>query len=280
MRHLEDSFVGSGGIKLYYQVWYPDKAPKAVIQLIHGFLEHGDRYFDLANELVKRDYVIYAADHQGHGRSEGVRVYVRRFNVFLEDQKIFYDLIREKEQDIPIFLLGTSMGSFIAEILAATHLKDIDGLVLAAAGTELGGINIFTKVIGKFLTFIVPKMKLEDPNIDGLSRDVEVVKAYREDPLVSTKTTIRLAAELLVGTNKAKQLIGHIRIPTLVQCGSDDTVVLGREELDKLMVMSDKTVKIYEGLYHDIYNELEEDRKIVLNDLGDWLDSHVTFARI
>ena len=185
-------------------------------------------------------------------------------------------MIRKKEPDIPVFLVGASMGSFIAEILAVSYLKDIAGLVLVAAGTKLGGFNIFTKILAKFLAFIVPKMKLEDPNIDGLSRDVEVVKAYRDDPLASTKMTIKLAAELLAGTNKAKQLIGQIRVPTLVQCGSDDTVVFGREELNKLMVMSDKTFKIYEGLYHDVYNELKEDRKIVLKDLGDWLDSHVT----
>ena len=189
------------------------------------------------------------------------------------------DLIREKEQDMPIFLLGISMGSFIAEILAATYPKDIDGLVLAAARTKLGGISSFAKVIGKILAFIAPRMKLEDPNIDQLFRDPDVVKAYREDPLVSTKTTIKLAAELEAGTNKAKQLMGDIKVPALVQCGSDDTVVLGAEELDELLVMPDKTIKIYKGLYHEIYNEPEEYRKIVLKDLNDWLDSHVGNGR-
>ena len=140
IRHLEDTFVSSGNIKLFYQVWYPDKAPKAVIQLIHGILEHGGRYLNLVNALVKRGFVIYAADHQGHGRSEGVRAYVKSFEVYVEGQKIFYDLIREKEQDLPIFLLGSSMGSFIATILAATYLKDIDGLVLSSTGTKLDRI--------------------------------------------------------------------------------------------------------------------------------------------
>jgi alpha-beta hydrolase superfamily lysophospholipase len=276
MRYLEDSFVSSSGIRLFYQVWCPDKAPKAVIQLIHGILEHSGRYLNLVNELVKRDFVVYAADHQGHGRSEGVRAYVKSFDVFIEDQKIFYDLIREKEQDIPIFLLGSSMGSFIATILAATYLKDIDGLVLSSTGTKLGGFNFFTKIVARFLALIIPKKKIEDPNIGGISRDLEVVKAYREDSLVSMKTTVKLAAELLRGNDKATQLIGQIGVPTLVQCGSADTTVFGREELDELMVMSDKTIKIYEGLFHEVYNELEEDRRTVLKDLGDWLDSHVS----
>ena len=67
----------------------------------------------------------------------------------------------------------------------------------------------------------------------------------------------------------------RIKIPTLVQCGSDDKLVLGAEDLNKLMKMEDKTIKIYKGLYHEVYNELEEDRKIVLNDLTEWLDSHL-----
>ena len=280
MRHLEDSFVSSRDIKLFYQVWYPDKSPKAVIQLVHGILEHSGCYLNLASELVKRGYVIYAADLQGHGRSEGVRAYVKSFDVFVEDQKILYDLIKEKEQDIPVFLLGSSMGSFIATILAATYLKNIDGLVLSSTGTKLGGFNLFTKVLIKFLALFVPKMKIEDPNIDGLSRDIKFIKAYMEDPLVSKKTTVELAAELLAGNYKSKQLIGQIEVPTLVQCGSADSVVFGIEELDELMVMSDKTVKIYDSLFHEVYNELEEDRKIVLKELGDWLDRHVTYARI
>lgn len=86
--------------------------------------------------------------------------------------------------------------------------------------------------------------------------------------------TIKLGAELIAGSNKAKQLINQIMVPTLVQSGSKDTVVLGTEEFDGLMTMPDKTIKIYEGLYHDVYHELEEDRKIVLKDLGDWLDNH------
>jgi alpha-beta hydrolase superfamily lysophospholipase len=112
--------------------------------------------------------VIYAADHKGHGRSEGVRAYIESFDVFVEDQRIFYDLIREKERNIPIFLLGSSMGSFIATILTATYLKDIDGLVLSSTGTKLGGFNLFTKIIARFLALLVPKKKIEELSLRTL----------------------------------------------------------------------------------------------------------------
>lgn len=131
--------------------------------------------------------MIYAADHRGHGKSEGLRAYVERFDLFVEDQKIFLDLINEKEPNLPIFLLGSSMGSMIAQIFTATYPEGINGLVLAAAGTKLGGVSGFMKPLVKFLALIVPKSRVSDPTIDQLSRDHEVVKAYKEDPLVSSK---------------------------------------------------------------------------------------------
>ncbi len=275
MKHLEDSFTGVDNVKLYYQVWRPDDAPKAVVQVIHGYAEHSGRYMNVVNELVPRGYVIYAADHRGHGKSEGLQAYVEKFDIYVEDQKTFLDLIREKEPNLPIFVLGHSMGAIIARILAATYPDGIKGLVLSGAGTKVGGTNAFLKAIAKLLVLFAPKKRIGIDLSEQISRDPEVVKAYQEDPLVFKKTTVRLGVELLNGMKKANKLTSQITIPTLVQSGSEDKGILGAKDLEKLLTMPDKTIKIYEGLYHEVYNELEEDRKKVLKDLGDWLDSHL-----
>lgn len=274
MEHLEDTFNGADGTKLYYQVWRPEETPKAVIQIIHGYAEYGGRYLNVVNELIPRSYVIYASDCRGHGKSEGLQAYVDKFETYIEDQKIFMNLIKEKEPELPIFILGHSMGAIIARSLAAKYPEGIQGLVLSGAGTAVGGVSGFLKAMAKFLAVLNPKGRTGIDLSAQLSHDPEVVKAYREDPLVFKKTTFKLGVELMKGMNAANKVTDQIKIPTLAQSGSEDKAILGADKLDKLLTMEDKTVKIYPGLFHEVYNELEDDRKTVLSNLGDWLDSH------
>jgi acylglycerol lipase len=274
MQHSEDSIQSADGLKLYYQTWRPDATPKAVVQVFHGFGEHSGRYLNVVNELIPRGYVIYAMDHRGHGKSEGIQLYVKKFDEYVEDQKLFFDLISQKEPNLPHFILGHSMGSTIGELYAVAYPDKIKGLVLAGTAIKLGALHGFMKAVASFIALLGPKMRLTQDLAPQLSHDPEVVKAYREDPLVFKKPTIKLGIAFANAIAKAKGLLGQIKIPTLVQSGSEDKAMLGTEEFKDLLTVSDKTVKIYDGLYHEVYNELEKDRKVVLKDLGDWLDSH------
>ncbi len=275
MKHTEDNFQGADGVKLYYQVWRPDGTPKAVVQIVHGFAEHGGRYLNVTNELVPRGYVIYADDHRGHGKSEGVQLYVKKFQNFIEDEKKLFDLISEKEPDLPHFILGHSMGSTISELFAVAYPEKIKGLVLGGVAIQVASIRGIRKGLVKFLSLVAPKMRMTVDLAPHLSHDPEVVKAYREDPLVYKRPTMKLASEFANGVAKARKVLGQIKIPTLVQSGSEDKEMLGAAKFKDLLTMDDKTIKIYDGLYHEVYNEVEKDRKIVLKDLGDWLDNHL-----
>jgi len=83
MKHIESNFIGTDDIRLYYQVWRPEKNSKAVVQIIHGLAEHSNRYMNVVDALVPRGYVIYASDNRGHGNSEGIRGYVKKFETYL-----------------------------------------------------------------------------------------------------------------------------------------------------------------------------------------------------
>ncbi|MHA1264899.1 MAG: lysophospholipase [Candidatus Helarchaeota archaeon] len=275
MKHLEDTFTGVNGLKIYYQAWHPDTDPKAVVQIIHGFGEHSGRYMNVVNALIPRGYAIYANDLRGHGKSEGIQMYVKKFDNFVEDEKIFFDLIKEKEPNIPHFVLGHSMGSVIAELFAVKYPEGIQGLVLSGAATRNKTLSGIMKAFAKFLGAIAPKMRLSVALADSLSHDPEVVKAYKEDPLVYKKPTVKLGAEFARGIDKAVKLLDQIKIPTLVQSGSEDPEMLGASEFQNLLTIEDKTVIIYDGLYHEVYNELESEREKVLKDLGEWLDNHL-----
>ena len=116
-----------------------------------------------------------------------------------------------------------------------------------------------------------------NPRLDAkfLSHDSEVVKAYENDPLVNAdKITARLSYEILKSIENLQATIGRFQIPLLVQCGSEDKLIKGSKKLQDLFNMTDKAIYIYKGLYHEVYNEIEEDRTIVLRDLRDWLNNH------
>lgn len=275
MKHSEDYLTSFDELQLYYQVWRPDTDAKAVVQVIHGFGEHSGRYLNIVNELIPRGYIVYVADHRGHGKSEGIQMYVKKFDHFVEDQRDFFNLIDQKEPNLPHFILGHSMGSIIGSLYTLKYPEGIKGLVLSGAATHNRTLTGFMKVMAKFVGTIAGKMRMSVDLADGLSHDQEVVQAYRDDPLVYKKPTIRLGAEFARGIDKAKSLLNQIKIPVLVQSGSEDPEMLGAAEFENLLQCEDKTVKIYEGLFHEVYNEVEKDRKVVLKDLGEWLDNHI-----
>lgn len=277
MKHKEGEFKGIKGTKIYYQAWIPE-APKAIIQLVHGGFEHSGRYQNVINQLIPEGYAIYATDHRGHGKSEGNRNYVDSFDQFIEDEKIFYDLIKEKQPSLPIFMLGHSLGSFIAIYFAKKYEPLLKGLILSGTGTSPGKeTSAFLKLLSRLFSKIAPKMKF-NPRIDTefLSHDPVVVKNYKKDPLVNAdKITARLAYEMVKNFKNLKAVIRNFKINLLIQCGSEDKLIKGSEKLEDWFTMNDKNIKIYEGLYHEVYNELEKDRKIVLKDLKDWLNYHI-----
>jgi len=277
LKHIEGEFIGAKGLKIYYQSWIPE-SPKAVIQLVHGGFEHSDRYQNVVNELIPEGFAIYADDHRGHGKSEGLRNYVDSFDQFIEDEKLLYDIIKEYHPNVPIFMLGHSLGSYIAIYFTEKYENLLDGLILSGTGTDPGQeTSKFLVLLAKAFSKIAPKMKF-NPRLDAkfLSHDSEVVKAYENDPLVNAdKITARLSYEMLRNFEKLKETIGRFQIPLLIQCGSEDKLIKGSEKLNDIVKMTDKTVKIYEGLYHEVYNEIEEERVKVLKDLRDWLKVHL-----
>lgn len=277
MKHMESEFEGVKGLKIYYQAWLPESL-KAVVQIAHGFAEHSGRYLNVVNELVPLGYAVYANDHRGHGKSEGNINFVDNLDQYIEDQKLLYDIIKEKHQNFPIFLLGHSMGSLIAIYFTKKYEDLLNGLILSGAGTSAGGeVSGFLKFMAKFFSKIAPHMKI-DPKIDAkfLSHDPEVISSYENDPLVhAEKITTRLGYEIMKALNKLETFVGNLKLPLLMQCGLEDKLMGGAENLKDMFIMEDKTAYIYDGLFHEVYNEVEDDRKKVLKNLSDWLESHV-----
>lgn len=278
MKTESGTIKAQDGISIYWKGWVPDNAPKAVVQVIHGYAEHIDRYGNVVGELLPAGYAVFGTDHRGHGHSDGKRGHVKSFQEFIDDEKQFYrEVIKARFPGIPYFILGHSMGSLIAMNYVEQNAVDVKGLVLSGTGS-LPGTDIpkILLTLTKILSRIMPAVHIKSPlPPEFISRDMDVVKAYVDDPLVYNVITPRLAHEMnryvVIGAQNAFK----IKIPVLIQLGSKDTAFSGQKELFEMVGAKDKTFKRYEGLKHEVYNELIADRVKVLADLREWLDRHL-----
>jgi acylglycerol lipase len=277
MKYLDGQFKGCGDLDLYYQCWLPADEPRAILLVVHGLAEHSGRYSNLLNYFVPRGYAIYGFDQRGHGKSKGVRGYVDRFSQFVDDLDIFLRLVHGSHHDVKTFLVGHSIGGTIATAYAILHQDEFDGLILTGATlntpTDVAAGTIFA---ARILSLILPKVGLYVIDANGISRDMSVVNAYVNDPLVYRgKIRARLGVELIKAMDTIKRQISQIHLPILVMHGAADRLSnpKGSEMLYQKASSADKTLKVYEGYYHEIFNE--PGREQVLADVESWLKAHV-----
>jgi alpha-beta hydrolase superfamily lysophospholipase len=277
MKHQEGHFKGLKDLDIYYQGWLPEGDPAAVLLVVHGLAEHSGRYGNVVDFFVPKGYAVYAPDHRGHGRSEGRRVYVDHFTDYLDDLKTFFDMVRGWHPDRKIFLVGHSMGGTIGLAYTLRHQEELDGLVLSAACVRPGeSVSPLIITVGKLISILLPKMGMLVLDASAISRDPAVVAAYDNDPLVFRgKVTARLGAEM-IGTMQAfPEQVSGLRLPILIMHGTADRLVdpQGSPWLYEAVGSTDKTLKLYEGYYHEIFNEPGHEQ--VLADVENWLAAHL-----
>ena len=277
MKHKEGSIKGIRGANIFYQYWSPEEHARANLVIVHGLAEHSGRYMNVVNHFVPAGYAVYGVDHIGHGRSDGDRVYVDRFQDYTTTLATYIDMIHDWQPDKPIFLIGHSMGGLIGAAYLLEHQQELSGAVLSGPGIKVPD-NISRTVIfmGKILSKILPKVGILQLDSNGVSRDPAVVDAYVNDPLVYTgKVTARLGAEMLKTMQDVTNSASRINLPlTIVQGGNDMLIDPGGAQLLYDSVSSeDKAIKIYEGFYHEVFNDPGHEQ--VLNDVWKWIEAHL-----
>jgi alpha-beta hydrolase superfamily lysophospholipase len=174
-----------------------------------------------------------------------------------------------------MFLLGHSLGGLIALALAVDHPDAVDALAVSAPVMSTGGASGFTIAVGKVLSRVAPDLGVLRPPLDKISRDPAVVAAYNNDPLVfRTKIRARLGAEILDTIAHVDAELPAMHMPLLVMQGGEDALVdpgCGPHVYERAG-SADKTLKMYDGLWHEIFNEPERDA--VIADLLAWLEAH------
>ena len=281
MEHNEGRFEGVRNTNIYYQYWLPEDRPSASLLIVHGLAEHCGRYTTLIDHFVPRGFAVYGADHVGHGKSGGRRVFVERFDDFISVLETYVGMIRQWQPGKPLFMIGHSLGALIGAVYILDHPADLNGAILSGPLVKVpDNISPLTVLLSRILSVLSPKLGVAAVDATGVSRDPAVVRAYIDDPLVySGKTTARLGCEMLKAMHRVEREAPGITLPILILQGSEDRLVSpdGAEMLHRAAGSADKTLKVYDGLHHEIYNEPE--RAEVLADVDAWLRERLCHAR-
>ena len=270
----EWTLTGHGGLELFARSWLPEGPARDVVVIAHGYGEHGDRYANVVERLVPAGYAVHAIDHRGHGRSGGRRALVDRMDRVIDDLGGFITQVRARHGGPKIKLLGHSMGGSIALGYALRYPQDLSGLILS--GPAVGGfVPLGQRLVLRLLSALAPNLGTLALPASAVSRDPAVVAAYERDPLVyHGKVPARTAGEMVAAAASFPARAGEMKLPVLIQHGAQDKLIPlePNRAVYAALGSADKTVTIYEGLYHEIYNEPEHAR--VIDDLVAWLDTH------
>ena len=281
MKHLEGQFKGLRNLNLYYQCWLPSNEFKTILLIVHGLAEHSGRYTNLVNYFVPRGYAVYGFDQRGHGKSDGLRGYVDKFSNFVNDLNTFLSIVHSRQHDARIFMVGHSIGGTIAAAYAIFHQDDFDGLILSGATLKVGaGVSAGVIIAARVLSLLLPKAGLYVIDATAVSRDKGVVSAYVSDPLVYRgKIRARLGIELIKAMETLQRQMPKICLPILVLHGTADQLSdpEGSKILYARVSSRDKTLKLYEGFYHEIFNEPECEQ--VFADVEAWLATRVKLGQ-
>jgi len=267
--HTDDGF--------YYRSWLAEK-PKAAILLIHGLGEHCQRYDHLGAALTKQGYSLYSMDLPGHGKSPGPRGHVDDFSVFQDTTLSLFNSVQTQAPEIPKFIIGHSMGGLIVSRFLLEHQALFSGALLSGPAIQSPQEPPAWQVsLIRLIAKITPKAKMLGLDASGVSRDPVVVEKYMADPLISKeKLTAKFLVEMTDTMETVKQRASEITLPILLMHGSADSMTApeGTRLLHDSCASLDKKMTLYDGLYHEIFNEPEQEQ--VFTDMIAWLNTHTS----
>ena len=286
----ELSYKSADGTKIVAYRWDPEGPPRAAVQLTHGMGEHARRYDHVAQALNDAGFVVYAQDHRGHGASADPGMHGNLgqggWAALVDDIGLLSAKIRADHPDLPLILLGHSMGSFAVQQYLFDHSADADGVVLtgtAAIDLLEGALDLDQPI--DLAMFNAPFQPART-DYDWLSRDEAIVDAYVADEWCGFGIDTASARAMFLGARRGADpaQVAAIRssLPVYIAVGQSDPVNGGLALLTpltdryKAAGLTDVTVRIYPDARHEILNETNRDE--IIAELNGWLDRVVSSA--
>jgi len=277
MKHQDGYFKNQENQSIYFQSWLPDNPAKAVLLIVHGLNEHCGRYDHFSDFFVNEGFAVYGMDLIGHGKSDGTRSYVKDFTNYINDLILYLEKIKQLQPGSPIFLIGHSMGGLIGSLFLIDHPGQVAGAVLSGPVVQIpDDVTPLFIALGKVVSFVFPKLGLLKIDLSGLSRDPDVVQAYKDDPFVNSgKFTARVSAEMTRSFDRVADEGSRIKDPVLILHGGSDRIVnpTCSHFLYALISSEIKEKIIYDSYYHEIYNDPGHEK--VFEDVSSWINNQL-----
>jgi len=275
--HTDATYRADDGVDLYTRSWPLHDNLAANLLIVHGYGEHCARYDPVAERLNREGYGVYSYDQRGHGNSPGRKGHISSFDRLVQDLDGFYrDVFTPACGDAPRFVMGHSMGGLVVCAWVLRHAPELIGLVLSSPGIKAAEkVSPLVKAAAPVLAAIAPHLVVHKLDVSGLSRVDDVVRRYNEDPLVyHGDIGARTGYELTRTIDFVENNLANLTVPFVAFHGTADRLVsvAATRALEQRAGSDDKTIHIYEGGYHELFNDLAATE--FFDDLLDWLRTH------
>ncbi len=275
------SFVGVGGLKIFTRSWHPTVAqPRAVVVIVHGFNSHSGYYQWVGEQLAANGRAVHALDRRGRGQTDGDRFHVDKVEDYVEDVATLVRMAKSNHPGLPVFLLGHSAGGVVACVYTLDHQAEISGLICESFAYEVPAPELALAVL-KGLSHIVPNAHVLKLDNADFSRDPKVVEAMNNDPLIANEAQpTETVAALVRADERLKREFSRITLPVLILHGTLDKAAKpsGSQHFYEMAGSSDKTLKLYEGHYHDLLNDI--DKEVVMADIEQWIAARIPVSSL
>ncbi|MFD0589866.1 alpha/beta hydrolase [Paenibacillus sp. GCM10027627] len=267
--------LGTEAKNIYVREWLPESTrPKAVVLIVHGHGEHGERYQYVAEQLTAADFAVVALDQLGHGRSEGKRGHMSAMSAAIDDVIRIMDEAVERHPGLPFFLYGHSMGGNIALNCAIRRKPEIKGLILTSPWLRLAfKPNAIKEWLGRGVAAVFPSLPMSSGlKPDDLFRPSDLgIRPLHEDPLNHTTITPRTYLEVQAAGEWALRHGKELHVPLLLMHGTSDRVTSysASKELAESLPGKCEWHSMDDGL-HELHNDAGGRERVAL--VVDWME--------
>ena len=274
-RSTEETFDSAGGVQIFFRSWLPDAAPRAVVVICHGVNSHSGQHRWTAGQFVGKGLAVYALDLRGRGKSDGERFYVEDVADYVADVAGAVKIAKARHPGLPAFLLGHSAGGVTSAVYTLDNQAELAGFICESFAFQVPAPGFALAAI-KGLSHIAPRLPVLKLKMEDFTRDPQALAALNADPLTAHEAQpAATVAALVRADERLREEFPLIKLPVLILHGTEDkaTVPAGSQFFFDTVGSTDKTLKLYEGHFHDLLNDVGKEG--VMADIMAWIDRHL-----